>query len=118
MLVKQIINYGAIGILNTIVHWISFYIILKLISFQSISNLLAFLVAVLFSFYMNGRFTFKKRVTPLKMVVYILIMGGVNCISGFFSDIYNMQPVITLIISTILSFILGFLFSKYLVFKG
>jgi len=117
-MLKQLILYSIIGVLNTAVHWFVFYILFELTSFQSLSNLIAFLFAVVFSFYMNGKFTFKKDIRLNKMILYIFIMGGINFLLGFVSDLNNFSPFFTLIVSFILGPVIGFLLSKYLVFKG
>ncbi|MDO4626305.1 MAG: GtrA family protein [Pasteurellaceae bacterium] len=118
MLKRQIISYSFIGVLNTLVHWGVFLIVFKLIEMQSISNVMAFICAVIFSFFMNARFTFKKKSTYKRMVWYMLLMGSLNFTIGYISDVISLPAFATLLISSILGPVLGFIFSKYLVFKG
>lgn len=56
---KEFFSYGIIGIVNTGIHFLVFFFATKFFS-QALSNSLAFTVAVVFSFFCNSIFTFKK----------------------------------------------------------
>jgi len=58
---KLFARYASVGMINTAIHWIFFIIIHWLGANQAMSNMLAFLIAVTFSFFANARFTFKKK---------------------------------------------------------
>lgn len=114
----MIIKYFAIGILNTIIHWVVFGVCFIFFNInQSVSNLLAFLVAVTFSFVMNAKFTFNKKPTSMRYILFICFMGILSFMVGEFADYLYVNPIITLITFSMLSFILGFLYSKFIVFK-
>ncbi|OYQ82215.1 translocase [Wohlfahrtiimonas chitiniclastica] len=69
-------KYFSIGILNTLLHWLIFAIALQCFGIgQGSANLIAFVVAVTFSFYMNAKFTFKKQATGLRYVLFVGFMG-------------------------------------------
>ncbi|WGE54978.1 GtrA family protein [Actinobacillus equuli subsp. equuli] len=118
MLGKQVVSYSLVGILNTLIHWCIFFIVYHFIHEQSVSNVIAFLCAVIFSFFMNARFTFKKKSTYGKMILYISFMGSMNFIIGYISDTNNFSSLVTLLVSSIIGPVLGFIFSKFLVFRG
>ena len=109
MLKKQIVSYSLVGVLNTLVHACVFFVAIKVLGVQSISNVIAFLCAVTFSFFMNARFTFKKNSTYMRIVWYMI---------GYISDLSELPALFTLVISFVVGPVLGFIFSKYLVFKG
>lgn len=116
LLIKQLLTYGLIGILNTLIHGIVFFS-LTIVMNQAGSNLLAFLVAVCFSFFMNATFTFKKKPTPSRFLKMTLIMAFFSYGFGFLGDFYKLDPFITIIIYFVLNPIIGFILTKYIVFS-
>ncbi|MCW2484130.1 GtrA family protein, partial [Candidatus Symbiopectobacterium sp. NZEC135] len=61
-MLKLFTKYVSIGIINTVIHWAVFGALVYLAAYdQSVGNLIAFLVAVTFSFFANAKFTFQAR---------------------------------------------------------
>ncbi|KWV68388.1 GtrA family protein [Pseudomonas paracarnis] len=111
-------RYATIGVLNTAVHWVAFLIAFYILgASQSISNLSAFCIAVTFSFVMNAKFTFKQKATGRKYVVYIVFMGALSVLVGAVSDAIEAAPIITLASFSVISLGVGFLYSKFFVFR-
>lgn len=111
-------KYFSIGILNTALHWLVFALCFAVFGItQATANLIAFLTAVTFSFFMNARFTFNKKPTGIRYLLFTIFMGILSLMIGHISDALNIYPILTLIIFSALSLILGFLYSKYIVFK-
>ena len=54
-------KYVSVGVLNTAIHWIVFGACWSMGASQSIANLIAFVIAVTFSFCVNARYTFGSR---------------------------------------------------------
>lgn len=112
------LKYVSIGILNTGLHWLIFGIFILLLNFeQSIANLAGFIVAVTFSFFMNAKFTFNKTPTSLRYILFTIFMGILSYTTGLIAEKLNLHPIITLISFSALSLILGYLYSKWIVFK-
>lgn len=110
-------KYFSIGILNTLLHWLIFAIALQGFGIgQGSANLIAFVVAVTFSFYMNAKFTFKKQATGLRYVLFIGFMGLLSYGIGALSDHWQIYPMITLVVFSAVSLVLGYLYSKFVVF--
>ncbi|WP_341874936.1 GtrA family protein [Pectobacterium odoriferum] len=84
---------------------------------QASSNLISFIMAVTFSFFANARFTFKVKPTTIKYTAFVIFTGMVSFICGSISDYYEIYPLITLIVFSGISLILGFIFSKYVIFR-
>lgn len=119
MLIKQFSKYFSIGILNTLVHWGSFTLTHFLFGLsQSISNTIGFIFAVIFSFFMNAKFTFEKPTSISKFASYTIFMGGLSYLIGYISDMLALPAIFTLIIFSAISLICGFFYSKFIVFKG
>gem|GEM_PF-371100 len=111
-------KYLTLGVINTLLHWVTFFICLSLGLFQSTANLLAFCLAVTFSFFVNARWTFNQQATAWRYLLYVLFMGAMAFSVGYLADRLGLYPLITLIASSALSLACGFLFSRFIVFKG
>lgn len=118
-MLQQFTRYFSVGIFNTLIHWLVFAFFYYVFSLdQANSNLIAFIVAVTFSFFMNAKFTFKQQVSSVKFVSYTCFMGLLSYATGLCADYFNFPAIITLIGFSVISLICGFLYSKFIVFKG
>lgn len=111
-------KYLTVGVLNTVLHWLiflCFFYVLK--APQSISNLTAFLIAVSFSYIMNAKYTFKQKKEIKKYLMYIVFMGALSFFTGYVADKINLPSLLTLILFSLISLIVGFIYSKKIVFK-
>lgn len=113
----DMIVYGLIGLLNTAVHFIVFIVGYKLIESQTISNFIAFCVAVVFSFFMNAKFTFKKRPTMKMFLKMFLVMSLLSIGAGYAGDMFSVHPMITFVGYCIFSYLVGFILSKTFVYR-
>lgn len=117
-MLKDFIRYFGVGIINTIVHWVIFAIIFYFIySSQAVANLIGFLTAVTTSFFLNAKFTFKTSPTMLRYLLFVLFMGGLSFIVGCVAQKMAIHPLITMMFFSAVSLILGFLYSKFVVFS-
>lgn len=112
-------KYSIIGMINTILHIFVFFILYHLYNLnQSISNFIAFLIAVTFSYFINLKYNFKSKYNVKKYLFFVVFMGLISFGIGFISDQNQISPFATMIIFTLISLTLGFFLSKYLIFKG
>lgn len=116
-MLRNISIYSLIGVLNTSVHWIVFYVLYLRGLEQSYSNLIAFLCAATLSFFMNSKFNFKSEISVSKYLLFLGGMGVISFITGFFSDEFSFNPLVTLVVFSTSSLILGYMYSKYLIFR-
>lgn len=115
---KQFSVYTLIGVLNTALHWGVFYALLLGAGWsQSLSNLVAFIVAVTFSFFMNAKLTFRASTHTLKYLHFVAFMGLVSWSVGYAGDAFRLPSLLTLVVFSALSLVLGFCYSKFVVFK-
>lgn len=116
---KHFLKYSLIGIMNTFFHISVFFILHYLFSInQSISNIIAFLIAVTFSYFINLNYNFKSKYNIKKYIFFIVFMGLISFGIGFISDQNQINPFVTMTIFTLISLTLGFFLSKYFIFKG
>jgi len=85
---------------------------------QSISNLMGFMVAVTLSFYLNAIWTFKSRITLLRYMLLVVFMAMLSWFVGEIADDNQFLPIITPVLFSVISLVLGFLFMKHFVFRG
>lgn len=111
-------RYACIGVANTLIHWAVFAGTYQIVGEQSISNLVGFCAAVSFSFFANARLTFKARPTPGRYVAYVLFLGALSYAIGAIADASNLPPLATLVVFSGLSLVIGFLYSRYVVFRS
>ncbi len=114
----QFLVYGLIGIVNTAVHAVVFFSLVALGAAQSVGNLIAFSVAVMVSFFANARFTFKQRPTVAKFLKMTVVMALLSLASGAAGDALAVHPVITFIVYCAVSYVAGFLLSRFFVFAS
>ncbi|MEB5974699.1 GtrA family protein [Pantoea dispersa] len=115
---KIFARYVSIGVLNTAIHWIVFAICVERDQPQSLSNFIAFCVAVTFSFFANAKWTFNAEATTFRYMMYVFFMGMVAVMIGSYADRLKVNPVATLVVFSAISLVCGFLYSKYIVFRN
>lgn len=108
--------YSFIGIFNTLLHFSIFYLLVFLSFKQALANFFAFLFAATFSYFMNAKFTFKANYNFKKHLLFLGLMGSLSFFLGLLADILQLPALLTPIIFSALSLILGFLLSKFFIF--
>lgn len=117
-MIKLFSRYISVGVINTGIHWLFFGLLVTLFRYdQAISNVVAFIIAVTFSFFANARYTFRTKATGKGYILFVSFMGLLSFVSGKISDHYNINPLITLIEFSAISLICGFIYSKFIVFR-
>jgi putative flippase GtrA len=111
-------SYTVIGVANTLIHWQIFFLLSVAAGFtQAASNLAAFCVAASFSFYMNALYTFDAKASVGGYLSFMVAMGALSLGVGHAGDVWRLHGLLTVALFSGLSLVLGFLFSKYVVFR-
>ncbi|KAF1312514.1 translocase [Pseudomonas sp. SG-MS2] len=111
-------RYGLIGVGNTLLHWAVFFLLHQAAGLsQASSNLLAFAVAVSASYYLNARFTFATAPSKLRYLAFVSGMGCLSLSMGALSDRAGLSPWLTLVAFSAVSLIIGYGYSRTVVFK-
>ncbi|ARD61546.1 translocase [Kosakonia radicincitans DSM 16656] len=117
-MLKLFSRYVSVGVLNTAIHWLCFAAMLHFFdASQAIANVVAFCVAVTFSFFANARFTFNSQATTGRYIAFVAFMGVMAMLTGFIADQFNAPPLVTLIAFSAFSLVAGFIYSKLIVFR-
>lgn len=118
-LVEQFCKYVSIGVLNTLLHWVVFLCCYHFFSItQAWANLIAFICAASFSFIINARFTFKKQASPGRYIAFMCFMGLMSFLLGKVGDALQLHAWATLILFSAVSLVLGFVYSRLIVFRS
>jgi len=114
---RRFARYGLVGIGNTLVHWLVFFLLhLVLDQPQALSNLGAFVVAASLSYFANARFTFAVRASGRRYLLFLLGMGGLSLVLGGVSDWARLSPWLTLVVFSAVSLIVGYAYSRSVIF--
>jgi len=116
-MIKLFSRFFSVGIINTLIHWGVFAALYAQNMPQWLANLVAFAVAVTFSFFANARWTFKAEATPTRYIIFVCFMGTMAAGIGGLADHMQSNPIITLTSFSVLSLILGFIYSNFIVFR-
>ncbi|AUX93879.1 GtrA family protein [Mixta gaviniae] len=116
-MIKLFSKYLSVGVINTALHWMVFGICYLAGINQSFSNLVAFIIAVTFSFCVNARYTFGSKVTPGRYILYVAFMGAMAAAVGSMSDNLALNPLFTLVLFSAISLVMGFFYSRFIVFR-
>ncbi|AIZ34024.1 GtrA family protein [Pseudomonas parafulva] len=116
---RQMRRYALVGVGNTLTHWAVFFGLYLLLGLrQATSNLLAFLAAASLSYYVNARYTFAARPSKRRYLLFMSGMGALSLALGAISDWAQLSPWLTLSSFSALSLVLGYSFSRRVVFRG
>lgn len=107
------LKYLIVGVFNTAIHVAVFAVMQLEGNDQALSNLVAFIVALSFSFIANARFTFRAPVSLMRYCVFVAGMGSLSASLGYFADSQRWPPPLTVGVFSLISLLLGFMFSRW-----
>ena len=125
---KEIINYLFFGGCATVVNFISFIIPYQIFKIDEIiSNIIAWVISVLFAYTTNKLFVFESKKETFKesfkeMITFILgrVFTGAVCDVGTFAlmiRVLHINEIISKITTQVMVVILNYLISKLIIFK-
>lgn len=115
---KAFTSYTVIGIANTLIHWQIFFVLRAAFDVsQAVSNFLAFCAAASFSFYANSLYTFAIPASLRRYLIFIMCMGSLSLTVGGLADHWHLPGIVTVMVFSMISLVVGFLLSKWLVFR-
>ena len=124
---RSLISYGIFGVLSTVVNIGTYYLCYDVNGMSNVlSNILAWIAAVLFAFVTNKLWVFESKSLALKVVFYeFTTFMGCRAATGAMDlaimyvcvDILKMPALVMKVLSNILVIILNYVFSKLIIFK-
>ena len=121
---KEIINYLIFGGLTTVVSIVTYSLFAKLFNIDYlISNVLSWIIAVLFAYITNKIFVFesksKKNIKEITSFFFFRIVSLLieMIILYIFVDMLHIDDLVTKIIAQVIVIVANYVFSKVFVFK-
>ena len=123
---KEIINYLIAGFLTLIVSISSYALLTKILHIHYIiSNIVSWIIAVLFAYYVNRKFVFGSTSTKKEKTKEIINFFKYRILSLIIEtilmyllvDIISINDLVSKVIVQIIVIILNYIFSKFLIFK-
>jgi putative flippase GtrA len=122
-LIKQFIKFGIVGVSNTLISLLIYYILVYLKINYIIANTIGFIVSVVNAYYWNNKFVFKKNSSfGIKAIIKTFISYGTTFLLSTILLILmvhylGISKIISPIIILIITVPLNFLLNKFWAFK-
>jgi len=120
----QFIKFSFVGLFNTLLDFFIYYSLSRWLGINFlIANAVAFICAATASYFLNRNITFKvKTVASIKEFGYYVLLGAITLIivetfMYFGVDVYKFNDLLTKFLATLISVLLNFTFSKWVVFR-
>ena len=124
---KEIILYLIFGVLTTAVNIVVYFICSRFLHLEVLSsNIIAWLLSVLFAYFTNRKFVFKSKAEEISTILKECInfflgrlgTGILDTVIMFVSvDLLAFNDVVMKVLSNIIVIVLNYLISKLLVFR-
>jgi len=130
---REIIMYAIMGFATTFVCWGSYFLFTDILDFElNVSNILSWLVAVLFAFVVNKWYVFEAKCLDFRTVATELIafigsriftgiiawiLFPVLLFFGFDTFIIDTPGFLAKVLTSIIEIVLNWVLSKYVVFR-
>lgn len=121
--VIRFIKFGMVGVINTLVNWIIFFILNALGMYYILANIIAYILGTVNSYLWNTLWVFKYKdkastETTIKFIILNLIGLGLNTgILYVLVDLCNLNKFIGLVITTGIVMIINYVVNKLWVFS-
>lgn len=94
---SQLLKYGFVGALNTLITFLVIFVLTQMNINPYISNIAGFAFGLLNSFFLNSRFTFKKKSSlnsAVKFMISFAISYALNLVVLHYLITYSTTPTI------------------------
>ena len=121
--VIRFIKFGMVGVINTLVNWIIFFILNALGMYYILANIIAYILGTVNSYLWNTLWVFKYKdkastETTIKFIILNLIGLGLNTgILYVLVDLCNLNKFIGLVITSAIVMIINYIVNKLWVFS-
>ena len=120
--IVQFIKFGIVGVSNTIIALVVYYLILWLGVPYLIANTISWIVSVFNAFYWNNRYVFINNTPWSKALVKTYISYGASFVVGsilliIFVEVCNISDMIAPLLTLLLTIPMNFIMNKYWTFK-
>ena len=114
----RFIKFAFVGVLNTLLNWILFFMLNSIGVYYIVSNVMAYSISTINSYIWNSKWVFKyegnnKKITTIRFISLNIFGLTVNTIILFLLvDIIKLNKIMGLIITTIIVMFVNYLVNK------
>lgn len=122
--ISKFIKFAIVGVINTLLNWIIFFLLNSLGIYYIVSNVMAYIIATINSYLWNSKWVFgyKKGIkdsASIKFIVLNIIGLILNTIILFILvDVFSIGKFIALVITTAIVMVINYVVNKVWVFKN
>lgn len=118
----QLVKFGIVGLGNTLITFIVYFILVKLNIYYVIANIIGYAAGVINSFFWNSSWVFKKSPGNFNLLIkFILVnlitLGVTSLILYIGVDMLGLSKYIAQILSTLIGILFNFTLNKLWTFK-
>lgn len=123
----QMVNYVFFGGLTTLVNFVTYFVALKVLNIPNVpSNLIAWLVSVLFAFVVNKLYVFRSMSLEMKVILFELFsFVSVRLLTGALEtaimyvgvDVMNYNELVLKIIANVIVLLTNYFGSILIIFR-
>lgn len=118
----QFIKFGIVGLGNTFITFIVYFILVKLNVYYVTANIIGYMAGVINSFFWNSSWVFKKPQRNLSLLIKFVIVNLITlAITSFILyigvDRLNISKYVAQIISTLIGIMFNYTLNKLWTFK-
>ena len=125
---KEIINYLVFGGLATVVNFVTYFIVARLMGIDEVlSSGISWFFSVLFAYITTKLFVFESKTDGIKAVLIEMgsfflarIVSGILCDVGTFAlmvKVFNINDLFAKVVTQIMVVIVNYVFSKLIIFR-
>ncbi len=125
---KEIINYLVFGGLATVVNFVTYFIVARLMGIDEVlSSGISWFFSVLFAYITNKLFVFESKTEGIKAILIEMgsfflarIVSGILCDVGTFAimvKVFNINDLFAKIVTQVMVVIVNYVFSKLIIFR-
>lgn len=119
--VNEVLKYGFVGVLNTIVGYGTYFILIKLNIYYILASIISQIIGMTHSYIWNKYFTFRSKKRSLKEIIRFTCVAlstyFINLfLLMFFVEIYHMDKAFSGFLSILVVTCLSFLGHKFISF--
>ena len=125
---KEIINYLVFGGLATVVNFVTYFIVARLMGIDEVlSSGISWFFSVLFAYITKKLFVFESKTEGIKTVLIGMssfflasIVSGILCDVGTFAlmvKVFNINDLFAKIVTQVMVVIVNYVFSKLIIFR-
>jgi putative flippase GtrA len=125
LVVKQMVKFGLVGVLNTGIHYATFYVLFAFFGVHYLyASVIGYLAGLINSYFLNRGWTFqagakKKSLEFTQFVLVNLIALGVNlAVLELFVGFGGIRPEVAQIFAILFSLTANFLGNKFWTFRS